>query len=498
MVTFATVKRKKFLLEKVLVTGYAAEGKSVARMDGKVFFIEGAVPGDVVDVFISTNKKDWGEGKATHIHEYSAERTTPFCQHFGTCGGCKWQMLPYEKQLIYKQQEVAQNLKRIGKVELPEIMPIVGGADTIHYRNKLEFTFSNKRYLTSEEIKTTPLPPKNGGFESADAGIFSEIAGIEPSPFENKGALGFHVPRIFDKIIDIETCYLMDSVNNTIRNTIRDFAKQNNYTFYDIKQHTGWLRNIIIRYCTTGELMVNICLGYEEKMETKKMLDHLLQKVPSITTLLYTINTKWNDTIYDLSPQVFYGKGFVIEQLEEFKFKIGVKSFFQTNTKQAEKLYTIVKNFTQLTGNEIVYDLYCGTGSIGIFVSKLAKKIIGVEAIPEAIEDAKENAALNNITHAEFFAGDVIKICNDEFFSLHGRPDVIITDPPRAGMHEKLVIKLLEIAAPKIVYVSCNTATQARDIGLLSEKYSVEKIQPVDMFPHTHHIECVVLLKLKN
>ena len=473
MVTFATVKRKKFLLEKVLVTGYAAEGKSVARQDGKVYFIEGAVPGDVVDVFISTNKKDWGEGKATHIHEYAAERTTPFCQHFGVCGGCKWQMLPYEKQLVYKQQEAAQNLKRIGKIELPEILPIVGGADTIHYRNKLDFTFSNKRYLTSEEIKA-----------------HGEVV--------QQNALGFHVPRIFDKIIDIETCYLMDEVNNAIRNTTRDFARENKYTFYDIKQHTGWLRNIIIRYCNTGELMVNICLGYEDEIETKKLLDNLLQKVPAITSLLYTINTKWNDTIYNLSPQAYFGKGFVIEQLEEFKFKIGPKSFFQTNTRQAEKLYSITRDFAQLTGNEIVYDLYCGTGSIGIFVSKLAKKIIGVEAIPEAIEDAKENAALNNITHAEFFAGDVIKICNDAFFEQHGRPDVIITDPPRAGMHEKLVLKLLEIAAPSIVYVSCNTATQARDIGLLSEKYLVEKIQPVDMFPHTHHIECVVLLKLKN
>ena len=290
----------------------------------------------------------------------------------------------------------------------------------------------------------------------------------------------------------------MDEVNNSIRNTIRDFAEQQNYSYHDIKKHTGWLRNIIIRYCTTGELMVNICLNNEDEAETKKLMDHILQQVPSITTLLYTINPKWNDTIYDLTPVVYFGKGFVIEQLEEFKFKIGPKSFFQTNTKQAEKLYTITRDFAQLTGNEIVYDLYCGTGSIGIFISKLAKKIIGVETIPEAIEDAKINAALNNITHAEFFAGDVIKICNDEFFDQHGKADVIITDPPRAGMHEKLIIKLLEIAAPKIVYVSCNTATQARDIALLSEKYTVEKIQPVDMFPHTHHIECVVLLQLKN
>ena len=462
----------------MLVTGYAAEGKSVARQDGKVIFIEGAVPGDVVDVFVSTNKKDYGEGKATHIHEYSKERVTPFCRYFGTCGGCKWQMLPYLKQLEYKQQEVVQNFRRIGKVQLPEMLPIVGSDDTIRYRNKLEFTFSNKRYLTAEEMKGPALQPPLGN----GAG----------------GALGYHVPRMFDKIIDIHECFLMDDVNNTIRNSIRSFALENNYTYYDIKQHTGWLRNIIIRYCTTGELMVNICLAYEDETETKRLLDFMLQQVPAITTLLYTINPKWNDTIYDLAPQVYFGKGFVIEKLEGFSFKIGPKSFFQTNTKQAEKLYAITRDFAGLTGNEIVYDLYCGTGSIGIFVSKMAKKIIGVELIAEAIEDAKINAALNNIEHAEFFAGDVIKICDDSFFAQHGRPDVIITDPPRAGMHEKLVNKLLEMAAPKIVYVSCNTATQARDLGLLSEKYSVEKIQPVDMFPHTHHIECVVLLVLKN
>jgi 23S rRNA (uracil1939-C5)-methyltransferase len=286
-------------------------------------------------------------------------------------------------------------------------------------------------------------------------------------------------------------------VNNQLRNNIRDFAKANQYSFYDIKQHTGWLRNIIIRYCSNGELMVNICLGYEDETETKKLMDFVLEKVPSITTLLYTINTKWNDTIYDLTPRVYFGKGYVTENLGPFKFKIGPKSFFQTNTKQAEKLYSITRNFAGLTGNEIVYDLYCGTGSIGIFVSNQAKKIIGVEVVAEAIEDAKENAALNNITHAEFFAGDVIKICNDHFFAQHGRPDVVITDPPRAGMHAALVEKLLEIAVPKIVYVSCNPATQARDLALLDAKYAVEKIQPVDMFPHTHHIECVVLLKLR-
>ncbi len=465
-------KKQRVILEDLLITDYAAEGKALAKLDGKVIFISGAVPGDVADVLLTKNKKDWAEGRVVKIKAPSAERVEPFCKHFGVCGGCKWQMLPYAKQLQYKQQETAQNLRRIGKVELPEILPIIGAGETEHYRNKLEFTFSNKRYLTNEEIGQTDILPQ-------------------------QNALGFHVPRIFDKVIDIEECYLMDGVNNTIRNTIRAFALENNFSFYDIREHTGWLRNVIIRLCSTGELMVNICLNYDEETDRKKLFDHVLQKVPAITTLLYTINPKWNDSIYDLTPQVYFGKGFATEKLDDLEFKISAKSFFQTNTKQAEKLYRVTRDFAALTGEEIVYDLYCGTGSIGIFVSKGAKKVIGVEVIEEAIADARENAALNHISHAEFFAGDVIKICNDEFFALHGRPDVIITDPPRAGMHEKLVIKLLEIAAPKIVYVSCNTATQARDLGLLGEKYTIEKIQPVDMFPHTHHIECVVLLKLK-
>ena len=486
-------KNKRIILEDLLITDYAAEGKALARLDGKVIFISGAVPGDTADVLLTKNKKDWAEGRVLKIKEESKERVTPFCKHFGICGGCKWQMLPYQKQLQYKQQEAEQNLRRIGKIDLPEILPIIGGDDTVHYRNKLEFTFSNKEYL----LKPFP-PPEMETLQPEEGEDINEFADSWVSPGGGVfGALGFHVPRIFDKVIDIEECYLMDDVNNSIRNTIRAFAKENNFSFYDIREHTGWLRNVIVRLCTTGELMVNICLNYDEEAHRKKLFDHLLQQVPQITTLLYTINSKWNDSIYDLTPQVYYGKGFVTERLEDFEFKISPKSFFQTNTKQAEKLYSVTRNFAGLTGNEIVYDLYCGTGSIGIFVSRHAKKIIGVEVIAEAIEDAKQNAALNNITHAEFFAGDVIKICDDGFFAKHGKPDVVITDPPRAGMHEKLVIKLLEMAAPKIVYVSCNTATQARDLALLSEKYVVEKIQPVDMFPHTHHIECVVLLRLK-
>jgi 23S rRNA (uracil1939-C5)-methyltransferase len=493
-------KNKKIILENLLITDYAAEGKALAKLDGKVIFISGAVPGDVADVLLVKNKKDWAEGRVLKIKELSKERVIPFCKHFGICGGCKWQMLPYPKQLQYKQQEVEQNLRRIGKVDLPQVLPIIGADDTVHYRNKLEFTFSNKRYLLPEEIASSENFQVTSFENTTDTSDSSEPSDSKVPPSGGGGgfsALGFHVPRIFDKVIDIEECFLMDDVNNRIRNTIRAFALENNFSFYDIRQHTGWLRNIIIRLCTTGELMVNICLNYDEESDRKKLFDHLLKQVPEITTLLYTINPKWNDSIYDLIPQVYFGKGYATERLQAFEFKISPKSFFQTNTKQAEKLYTITRDFAALTGNEIVYDLYCGTGSISIFLSENAKKIIGVEVIEEAIADAKENTALNKISHAEFFAGDVIKICNDDFFALHGRPDVIITDPPRAGMHEKLVNKLLEIAAPKIVYVSCNTATQARDLGLLSEKYAIEKIQPVDMFPHTHHIECVVLLKLK-
>ena len=462
-------KNKRITLENILITDYAAQGKALARHEGKVIFIEGAVPGDTADLLLTKNKKDWAEARVLKITEPSKDRVVPFCRHFGICGGCKWQMLPYEKQLQYKQQEAEQNLIRIGKVSGAEMLPIAGADERVYYRNKLEFTFSNKRYLTAEEI--------------SDEGVI---------PYQD--SLGFHVPRIFDKTIDIFECWLMDGVNNRIRNTMREIAKENNYPFYDIKEHTGWLRNLIIRYCTTGELMVNLCINYEDEANTKKVMDTLLEKVPEITTLLYTVNPKWNDSIYDLTPVTYFGKGYATEKLENFEFIISPKSFFQTNTKQAEKLYSITRDFAQLTGNEIVYDLYCGTGSIGIFVSPGAKKIIGVELI----EDAKKNAEVNKIAHAHFFAGDVIKICDDDFFAKHGRPDVVITDPPRAGMHEKLVNKLLEIAAPVIVYVSCNTATMARDILLLSEKYTVEKVQPVDMFPHTHHIECVARLVLKN
>ena len=457
----------------MLVEDYAAEGKSLAKVEGKVIFIEKVVPGDVVDVRLLKNKKDWAEGVPLQFHSYSADRVEPFCSHFGVCGGCQWQMLPYEKQLQYKHRQVEETLKRIGKVSLPPFQSILGAEETRYYRNKIEYTFGNKRYLLKEEL-------------------------LDESISGEQNVAGFHVKGLFDKVVDIDTCYLQAEPTNEIRLAVKEFAIANEWTFYDIRNHVGFLRTMQIRLCTTGELMVNIMVGEKDEQKIKMLMEYVNQKFPSITTLLYTVNTKWNDSLYDLEPVVWQGKGYAIEKLENFQFKIGPKSFFQTNRKQAERLYKVTRDFAELTGNEIVYDLYCGTGSIGIFVSEKAKKIIGVEMIAAAIEDAKENAALNNLSATEFFAGDVIDICDDDFFAAHGKPDVIITDPPRAGMHEKLVRKILDMAAPIVVYVSCNPATQARDLNLLDEKYEVTKVQPVDMFPHTHHIENVVQLKLRT
>ena len=466
-------KNKNILLQQVLVEDYAAEGKSLGRVDGKVIFIENVVPGDLVDVRLSKNKKDWAEGFVVAWHRYSPDRVTPFCSHFGVCGGCRWQMLPYPLQLKYKQQQVADVLSRIGKVTLPPIQPILGAPDSIHYRNKMEYTFSGRRFLLPEEMK-------------------------DPAVSSAQNVAGFHAKGVFDKVVDIDTCYLQEEPTNLLRKAVKEFAIGQGYSFYDIKSHEGWLRNLQLRICTTGEIMANVVLGYEDVTERERLLDNILQQFPTLTTLLYTINPKWNDSMNDLSPQNYHGKGYVIEKMEDFQFKIGPKSFFQTNTRQGERLYQVTRDFAELTGGETVYDLYCGTGSIGIFVSRLAGKIIGVEVIAEAIDDARENAALNGIGHARFFTGDVTDICNDAFFAAEGRPDVIITDPPRAGMHEKLVRKILDMAAPIVVYVSCNPATQARDLNWLDEKYAVTKIQPVDMFPHTHHIENVVQLKLRK
>ena len=478
-------KKKHIVLDEVLVENYAAEGKSLARRDGKVIFIENVVPGDVVDVRLSKNKKDWAEGHPIHFKSYSKERTEPFCQHFGVCGGCQWQMLPYEKQLQYKHQQVFDNLTRIGKIPLPSFRPIIGADYHRFYRNKLEFTFSTREF-------TAQKPPRRD-FQTHEA---LDLVSTAPAP-SHPGVLGFHAKGFFDKIVNIEKCWLQPEPTNELRNRLRAFALDNDLSFYDYREHRGFLRNLLIRVCLTGEVMVNVVFGEDSGSKRKKVLDFILENFPGITTLVYTVNTKRNDSLSDLEPVTYFGKGFIIEKLEDYQFKIGPKSFFQTNTSQAEKLYHVTRDFAQLDGSQVVYDLYCGTGSIGIFCSKGAKKIIGVEMIEAAIVDAKENAVLNNIDHAHFFSGDVIDVCNDEFFSEHGRPDVIITDPPRAGMHEKLVKKILDMEAPLVVYVSCNPATQARDLALLDAKYEVTQVQPVDMFPHTHHIENVVQLKRK-
>ncbi len=466
-------KKKNIVLENLLVTGYAAEGRSLAKHEGKVIFIENVVPGDIVTVRLTKNKKDWAEGQVIRITDFSDDRIIPFCRHFGVCGGCQWQMLPYEKQLAYKQDQVLQSLRRIGKLELPAIMPILGSEKTTGYRNKLEYTFSNRRYLLREELANRQIS------------VLQDAA-------------GFHARGIFDKVVDVDTCWLQEEPTNHIRKEIKKWALENSVSFYDIQRHEGFLRNAQIRICRSGETMVNLVFGYADNTLQDSLLQRLHLRFPEITTLLYTINPKWNDSLNDLQPITVHGKGYVVEKLEKFSFKIGPKSFFQTNSAQAERLYQTVRSFAALQGTEIIYDLYCGTGSIGIFLSDQVRKIIGIELIPDAIADAKENALLNQISHAAFFAGDVTDICDDKFFETHGRPDLIVSDPPRAGMSEKLVAKLLEIAAEKIIYVSCNPATQARDLNLLSEKYQISAVQPVDMFPHTLHIENVTALFLKH
>ena len=466
-------KKKNIVLENLLVTGYAAEGRCLAKHEGKVIFMENAVPGDIVTVRLTKNKKDWAEGQVIRITGLSKDRVTPFCEHFGICGGCQWQMLPYDRQLAYKQDQVLQSLKRIGKLDFPAILPILGSEKTTQYRNKLEYTFSNRRYLLREEL-------------------------ADPQISAMQDAAGFHARGIFDKVVDVDTCWLQEEPTNEIRKEIKKWGLDNRISFYDIQRHEGFLRNVQVRICRTGETMVNVVFGYVDDSLQKALLGHLMQRFPALTTLLYTINLKWNDSLNDLQPIIYHGKGFVIEKLEHFSFKIGPKSFFQTNTAQAERVYQTVRAFAALKGTETVYDLYCGTGSIGIFLSNQSRKLIGIELIPEAIADAKENALLNHIDHAAFFAGDVTTICNDAFFETHGRPDLIVSDPPRAGMSEKLIAKLLEIAAEKIIYISCNPATQARDLNLLSEKYQISAVQPVDMFPHTLHIENVTALFLKH
>jgi 23S rRNA (uracil1939-C5)-methyltransferase len=470
-------------LEKVQVEDYAAGGRSLARVNGKVVFIENTVPGDVADIRLFKSKKDWAEGFPVQFHTYSPDRIAPFCSHFGVCGGCQWQMLPYEKQLYYKQQQVYDNLHRIARIPLPEILPIIGAAETTHYRNKMEYAFSAEEFLPLQEFITQKEAPEK-----------------EKSP----GVAGFHAKGVFDKVVNIETCYLQPEPANQLRRAVKNFALQNGYSFYDYRRHRGLLRSMQVRTCSTGEVMVNMIYGEEDRKKIEMLMNFIREMFPGITTLLFTINLKKNDSLFGLEPQVFYGPGYVTEKLSdasgnrEFYFRIGPKSFFQTNTRQAETLYKTAGEFAELDGSQTVYDLYCGTGSIGIFLSPGAQKIIGVDAEETAVDDACLNAELNNLTNAQFFAGDVIDVCDDDFFAAHGKPDVIITDPPRAGMHALLLRKILDTEAPVVVYVSCNPATQARDLSVLDEKYYVTRIQPVDMFPHTHHIENVVQLKLKT
>ncbi len=465
------MKKKKILpiIENITITGIAAEGKAITKKDDLVIFVPFVVPGDVVDLQLTRKKNSYAEAKAIHFHQYSEKRTEAFCEHFGVCGGCKWQILPYEEQLHYKQQQVTDNLKRIGKIPLPDISPILGSEKTIFYRNKLEFTFSNKRWMTPEEI----------------------AAGTK---YEDMDALGFHIPGMFDKVLDIHKCWLQNDISNQIRLEIKYFCKANNYSFFDLRNQEGLMRNIIVRTSSTGEIMLIVVFYEHDEEKQQTLLQHIAEKFPQITSLLFIINQKANDTITDQDVMIFKGRDYILEEMEGLKFKIGPKSFYQTNSEQAYNLYKVARDFAGLTGNELVYDLYTGTGTIANFVAKQAKKVVGLEYVPEAIDDAKENARLNQIGNTLFFAGDMKDILNQDFIMQHGRPDVIITDPPRAGMHDDVIETILFAEPQRIVYVSCNPATQARDLNLLDCKYRVEKVQPVDMFPHTHHVENVVLL----
>jgi 23S rRNA (uracil1939-C5)-methyltransferase len=472
----ARKKKELPLLEKILITDVAAEGKALAKVDDLVVFVPYVVPGDVVDLQVKRKKHHYAEAVAVRFHEYSEKRAVPFCQHYGVCGGCKWQCLQYEEQIRYKQKQVYDNLSRIGKVALPEFSPILGSEKTQFYRNKLEFTFSNKRWLTEEEVS-------------------------RGDKYDQMNAVGFHIPGAFDKVLPIEKCWLQDDVSNQIRNAIRDYAYEHGISFFDLRSQEGLLRNLMIRTSSTGELMVLLqcCLKNEDdRPHMMEVLQYVGDKFPQITSLLYVINNKCNDTIGDLQVEVFRGNDHIFEEMEGLRFKVGPKSFYQTNSEQAYVLYKVAREFAGLTGQELVYDLYTGTGTIANFVSRQARQVIGIEYVPEAIEDAKVNSQINGIENTLFYAGDMKDILTEEFIRRHGRPDVIITDPPRAGMHTDVINTILFAQPKRIVYVSCNPATQARDLQLLDAKYRVAKVQPVDMFPHTHHVENVVLLEFRD
>ncbi|UCD61870.1 MAG: 23S rRNA (uracil(1939)-C(5))-methyltransferase RlmD [Flavobacteriaceae bacterium] len=464
-------RRSRQIFENIAVTDAGAKGKTIGKApDGRVIFISNGVPGDVVDIQTTKKRKAYYEGIATNFHSLSDKRTNPVCEHFGICGGCKWQHMDYKHQLFYKQKEVENNLRRIGHLEIPEILPIIGSDQKYFYRNKMEFSFSDSRWLTQEEINSQ-----------------NEIT--------DKNAIGFHIPGMWDKILDIKTCHLQADPSNEIRLEIKKYALENGLSFFNPRNHRGLLRTLMIRTSSTKEIMVLIQFYDDDEKKRNGLLNHLKNKFPQINSLLYVINRKGNDTIYDQEVHAYYGKDFIYEEMEGLKFKITAKSFYQTNSQQAYELYKVVRKFAGLNKTELVYDLYTGIGTIAQFIAAEAKKVIGIEAIPEAILAAQTNAQENNISNVNFYYGDMKNILNDEFVSLNGKPDVIITDPPRDGMHKDVVNQILEIAPEKIVYVSCNSATQARDMELMKEAYQIKKIQPVDMFPQTHHVENVVLLK---
>ncbi len=464
------------LFEAIEITDIAAEGKAMTRINDCVVFVPYCVPGDIVDIQITKKKHNYMEGRVLRFLHYSPNRCQPVCIHYGECGGCKWQILPYEEQIKYKQKQIEDNLRRIGKIQLPTISPILGSKHIYAYRNKLEFTFSNQRWVSWEKI--------------------NQAGGIEHITKDN--GLGFHIPNSFDKVLDITECHLMDDTNNRIRNTVRDYANLHHLTFFDLKQQTGFLRNLIIRNNHKGQYMLIVVFAEQQPEQQEALLSMLHNTFPEIVSLLYVINNKCNDTIQDLTVHTFCGNDYIMEEMEGLQFKVGPKSFYQTNTEQAQVLYQVVRNFAQLRGEELVFDLYTGTGTIANFVANMSKHVVGIEYIPEAIEDAKVNSEINNIHNTTFIAGDMKDILNEDFLQQQGRPDVIITDPPRAGMHEDVIHTILLAAPRRIVYVSCNPATQARDVALLDTQYQVTRIQPVDMFPHTQHVENVILLEKRQ
>ncbi|PZD77035.1 23S rRNA (uracil(1939)-C(5))-methyltransferase RlmD [Mesonia sp. K7] len=466
-------KNRKQVFEQVEIIDAGAKGKAVGKApDGKIIFIDNAVPGDIADIQTFKKRKAYYQGKAIHFHQLSSKRVDPVCEHFGVCGGCKWQNMSYEAQLFFKEKEVTNNLVRLGKLDIENTLPILGSKDQYFYRNKMEFTFSNNRWLTLDEIQSD-------------------------KDFENKNALGFHIPGMWDKILDLHKCHLQEDPSNAIRDEVKAYAKANKLSFFDMKKQEGLLRTLMIRIASTGQIMVLVQFYEDDKIAREKLLHHIADTFPEITSLQYVINTKGNDTIYDQEVVCFRGSDYIMEEMEGLQFKINAKSFYQTNSKQAYELYKITRDFANLKGDEIVYDLYTGTGTIAQFVAQKAQKVVGVEAVPEAIEDAKENARNNQIENTVFYAGDMKNVFTQDFIEANGKPDVIITDPPRDGMHKDVVAQILRILPQRIVYVSCNSATQARDLAMMKEHYKITKSQAVDMFPQTHHIENVVCLELR-